>query len=52
MCPAMVSGIVTDDAPVSYWPIFPMFLVTVPDAFAKVNSAQVPSIFWRMLSDQ
>ena len=37
-----------DDAPISYWPIFPMALVTVPDAFAKVNSVQVPSILWRI----
>ena len=40
ICPAVVSGIVTGDAPVSYWPIFPPFLVTVPKAFAKGNSAQ------------
>ena len=24
MCPAIVSGIVTGDAPVSYWAIFPV----------------------------
>ena len=23
MCPAIVSGIVTGDAPVSYWPVWP-----------------------------
>ena len=40
MCPAIVSGIVTGDAPVSYWPFFSMSLVTVPEFFAKVNSAQ------------
>ena len=39
MFPASVSGIVTGDKPVSYWPIFPPSLVTVPEAFAKVNSA-------------
>ena len=39
MRPAIVSGIVTGDAPVSYWPIF----FSVPSnntVFAKVNSAQ------------
>ena len=37
-----VSGIVTRDVPVSYWPIvfFALALVTVPEVFAKVNSAQ------------
>ena len=32
MHPAIVSGIVTRDAPVSYWS-----LVTVPEVFAEVN---------------
>ena len=40
MSPAIVSGIVTGDAPVSYWPIFSPSLVTVPEVFAWVNSAQ------------
>ena len=40
MSPAIVSGIVTGDAPVSYWPIFFLSLVTVPEVFAWVNSAQ------------
>jgi len=40
MCPASVSGIVTEDAPVSYWPIFSLSLITVPEVFAKVNSTQ------------
>ena len=40
MSPAIVSGIVTGDAPVSYWPIFFLSLVTVPEVFARVNSAQ------------
>ena len=40
ICPAVVSGIVTGNAPVSYWPIFSPFLVTVPKVFAKSNSAQ------------
>ena len=41
MCPAVVSGIVTGVALVSYWSIFsPYPLVTV---FAKVYSDQFPS---------
>ena len=39
----MVFGIVTGDAPVSYWSIFLLSLATVPEVFAKVNSAQFPS---------
>ena len=41
MRPAIVSGIVTGDVSVSYWPIF-FFpsLATVPEIFVKVNSAQ------------
>ena len=34
------SGIVIGDSPVSYWPIFPLSLVTVPDVFARVNPTQ------------
>lgn len=34
---AIVSGIVTEEAPVSYWPFF-----LVPEVFAKVNSSQFP----------
>ena len=45
MRPAIDSGIVTDDAPVSYWPIFSQSLETVPEVFAKVNSANFPSGF-------
>ena len=42
--PAVISGIVTGDAPVSYWPIFsPVPIVTVPEVFAKVNSVQFVS---------
>ena len=37
MRPAMVSGIVTEDAPVSYWPTFSLSLVTVPEVLATVN---------------
>ena len=33
MCPAVVSGIATEEAPA----------LTVPETFAKVNSAQFPS---------
>ena len=47
---AIVCGMVTGDLPVSYWPIF-FFqsLVTVPGVFAqKVNSAQFPSLTWRI----
>ena len=37
MRPVIVSGIVTNDAPVSYWSIFsvPSNMVIVPDVFAK-----------------
>ena len=35
MHPAIVSGIVTRDAPVSYWSVFSILLVTVPEAFAE-----------------
>ena len=38
MSPAIVSGIVTGDAPVSYWPMFSPSQVTDPKIFAKVNS--------------
>ena len=45
MRPAIYSGIVAVDAPVvSYWPIFSLSLVTVPEVFAKVNSAQFPAL--------
>ena len=44
MCPAIVSGIVTGVALVSYWSIFPPYpLVTVPEVFARVYSDQFPS---------
>ena len=44
--PAIVSGIVTGDVPVSYWPIFfCLSPVTVPEVFAEVNSVQSPSRF-------
>ena len=44
MRPAIVSGIVTEDASISYWPIFSLSLVTVPEVFANVNSVQFPSL--------
>ena len=38
MPPAVVSGIVTGDSPVSYWLFFPSVSpVTFPDVFAKVR---------------
>ena len=47
MCAAIVSGVASEDAhaPVSSWPFFPLPLVTFPEVLAKVNSAQVPSLF-------
>ena len=47
-CP-IDSGIVTGDVLDSYWPIFSLSLVTVPEVFAKVNSVQFP---WRLLSGE
>ena len=40
--PAIVYGIVIEDARVSYWLIFPLSIVTVPEVFAK---AIRPSFF-------
>ena len=37
MRPAIVSGIVTGDAPLSYWLICPLSLLTVPEVFAKLT---------------
>ena len=37
---AIVSGIVTGDAPVSNWPIISLSLATIPEVFAEVSSAQ------------
>ena len=46
MHPALVSGIVSTDSPVSYWPIFlALSQITDPEVFAKVNSAQFSSRF-------
>jgi len=33
----IVCGIVTGDAPVSYWPIFSLSLVSVPEVFAMLT---------------
>ena len=38
MCPAIVSGIVTEGALMNYLPIFSLSLTTVPDVLAKINS--------------
>ena len=43
MSPANVSGIGTWDTLFIYWPDFLVPPVTVPEAFAKVNSAQISS---------
>ena len=43
--PAMFSGIITKDVLVSYWPIFLLSPVTVPEVPAKVNSPQFPFSF-------
>ena len=50
MPPAIVSGMVTRDTLLSYWPIFSLSLATVPEGFANVNSVQFPSPFlkWRI----
>ena len=44
MCqPAIVSGLVTGDVPVSYWPIFFVSPVTDPEVLANCNLAKFPS---------
>ena len=45
MRPAIVSGNVIGDAPVSYRPIFFLSLVTVPEVFMEVKSAKFSSCF-------
>ena len=42
MRPAIASGIVTVDAPVSYWSFFSLCLVTISEVFAEVNRTQFP----------
>jgi len=41
MRPAIVSGIVTVDAPVSYWPIVFISLVAVPEVFVKTRPSSL-----------
>ena len=38
--PEIVSGIVTGDAQVSYWPIIFAVSSNIPEVFANVNSVQ------------
>ena len=38
MCPAIVSGIVTEGVLMNCLPIFSLSLTTVPDVLAKINS--------------
>ena len=46
MCqPTIVSGIVTRDAPVSYWPILSVSPVTDPGVLANCNLAKFPLCF-------
>ena len=45
MRPAIVSGIVSWDALLSHWPIFPLAPATDPGIFAKVNPTQIPFRF-------
>ena len=40
MYPAIVSGIVTGDALVSYWSMFSRSLLTVPEFFAQASLSQ------------
>ena len=42
MCPAIVSGIVTGDASVSYWPILSLVPSNSPRRLCKSDSAQFP----------
>ena len=52
MRPTSVSGIVTRDVPVSYWPIFFFALALVTEVFSKVNSAQFSSFINGQLLDR
>ena len=45
MRPAIVSGMVAWNARSAIGQFFSMYLVTVPEVFAKVNSAQLPFRF-------
>ena len=46
--PAIASGNVIGDAPVSYWPIFSLSPVTVPEVFMKVKSTKFSSCFFKL----
>ena len=52
MCPASVSGIVIEAAPVSYWSVFPLSQVTAPETLTKVNLAAVPFSFLKWLEKE
>ena len=41
---AIISRMVTGEAPVSNWPVFSMSLVMVPEFFAKAKEAQSSSL--------
>ena len=45
MRPAIVSGMVTGDAPVSYWLISSLPLVTVPEVFADIAVSSLSPVF-------
>lgn len=44
LCPAIVSGIVIGNALVSYWPMFSLSLVTVPEVFASHSFLPVSKV--------
>ena len=48
MFPAIVSGIVTGDAPLSYWTIFSVSMVTVPKVFTSyLGPVSFSFVKWR-----
>ena len=51
MRPAIVSGMVTGDAPVSYWPISSLPLVTVPQVFADITVSSLSPVFPEMVTE-
>ena len=53
MCRAIVSGIVTRDTSVSYWPVWPLALspITVPEVFAKLTRLSLYLAFKRRTKD-
>ena len=49
MFPAIVSGNVTGDAPLSYWTIFSVSIVTVPKVFASyLGPVSFSFVKWRI----